>query len=98
MNPSKCPLCKCTVVFDISDDKNLKLVKCDECKDFVITYEAEQSVIKAPVQKALLSKKSQSMTDNEMLYIFINDHKLDSQPIGKAEWEGLKGNPLNVMR
>ena len=92
INPSICPLCKCTIasykctITSISDDKNKNLVKSDSCKDFVITDRAWQKVLTAVMKKAQLHQESESMKDDKMLYIFINDHdQFCSQPIKRNE-------------
>jgi hypothetical protein len=78
-----CPLCKYNVSFEISEDKNSKLVKCDTCREFIISYDAEPLVIRTVVKKAELSQISSHLEDDQMLYIYTENNQIQYKIIPK---------------
>ena len=86
INLDSFPLCKYPAKYEFSENKNFKLVKCDDCKDFIISSDAEEVLIKEVVKRANYRSVSQMLSDDKMLLIFLNEDQASYNIVNKEIW------------
>jgi hypothetical protein len=90
-DPNYCPLCKFSSSHEIDNSKQLKLVKCEECGNFIISYAAEEYLSRTVVEREKYSDLMKNY-DSKGFYplIFMKNGVVSVSTMDSVEWNKKK--------